>query len=60
LATGVVSRRFTLLTTHLNLGAVLSRDEHLELPGSLILEGPAAWTVRPVFELFTEFRTPDR
>ncbi len=58
-ATVIASRRWTDLTAHLNLGIALTRDGHLELPGSLILEGPARWTVRPVFELFSTFKAPD-
>jgi hypothetical protein len=56
--TVVVSRRFADLTAHLNVGVALSRDRRLELPGSLILEGPWRWTVRPVVELFSQFREP--
>jgi len=58
--TVIVSRRFTDLTAHLNLGLALTRDKHLDLPGSLILEGPWRWAVRPVLELFSEFREPDQ
>jgi hypothetical protein len=54
----IVSRRFADLTAHVNAGVALSRDRHLELPGSLILEGPWRWTVRPVVELFSQFREP--
>jgi hypothetical protein len=56
--TVIVSRRFAELTAHLNAGVALSRDRHLELPASLILEGPWRWAVRPVFELFSQFRDP--
>jgi len=58
--TAIVSYRFSHTTAHLNAGVALSRDKHLDLPGSLIFEGPWSWVVRPVVELFLEFQEPDR
>ena len=57
-AIAIVSQRFGRVTAHLNLGFLLTRDKHLDLPGSVIVEGPWTWSVRPVFELRSEFREP--
>jgi hypothetical protein len=52
-ATGIVSNRLGPLTAHFNAGVALSRDQRVDLAGSIILEGPWTWPVRPVFEGFT-------
>jgi hypothetical protein len=54
LAAVIVSRRFSQAMVHLNGGVALSRTRDLALVGSVILEGPPTWVVRPVFELFSE------
>lgn len=50
----IVSRRFSQTMIHLNGGVAFSRSHDLALMGSIIVEGPPSWTVRPVFELFSE------
>jgi hypothetical protein len=50
----IVSRRFSQAMIHVNGGVAFSRSHDLELVGSVIVEGPPAWVVRPVFELFSE------
>src|SRR5207237_7930111 len=50
----IVSRRFSQAMIHLNGGAAFSRSHELQLVGSVILEGPPAWLVRPVFEFFSD------
>jgi len=59
-ATAIVSHRFGYVTAHLNVGVALARDKHLHVPGSLIVEGPWTWAVRPVFEVFSEFQEPSQ
>ena len=53
-ATVIVSRRFSRAMIHLNGGVAFSRSHDLDLVSSVIVEGPPAWAVRPVFELFSE------
>jgi len=50
----IVSRRFSQATIHLNGGVAFSRSHELEPVGSVIVEGPPRWVVRPVLELFSE------
>lgn len=50
----IVSQRWPWLTFHFNTQVALTHDHHLDLFVGNILEGPAAWTVRPVAELFYE------
>ncbi len=52
----IVSRRFSQATIHLNGGVVFSRSHDLVPVGTVIVEGPPTWVVRPVFELFSEGR----
>jgi hypothetical protein len=49
---GIVSQRWDWGTVHLNVEANLTRDQQGEAFVSAIVEGPAKWTVRPVFEVF--------
>jgi hypothetical protein len=49
----IVSRRVSQTMIHLNGGVAFSRSHDLDLVGSVIVEGPPAWVVRPVFELFS-------
>ena len=51
---GIVSQRWPWMTAHVNLAAALTRDQHADLFGGTILEGPWHWTVRPVAEIFVE------
>ncbi len=51
---GIVSYRWPSVTAHVNLAGALTRDQHADLFAGTILEGPSAWTVRPVAELFVE------
>jgi hypothetical protein len=50
----IVSERWPAATVHLNGEVELSRAHNLELFGGLIVEGPYAWTVRPVAEVFVD------
>jgi opacity protein-like surface antigen len=49
---GIVSQRGDWGAVHLNVEANLTRDQQGEGFLGVIVEGPAAWKVRPVFELF--------
>jgi hypothetical protein len=49
---GIVSQRWDWGAAHLNFETNLTRDQHGEAFLSVILEGPAKWTVRPVAEVF--------
>jgi hypothetical protein len=49
---GIVSQRGDWGAVHLNLEANLTRDQQAEAFLGAIIEGPAKWTVRPVFEVF--------
>ena len=49
---GIVSQRWDWGTVHLNIEANLTRDQQGEVFLDTIVEGPAKWTVRPVFEVF--------
>ena len=46
------SQQWKALTLHLNLTNELTRQHDYDLFTSIIAEGPAGWTVRPVTELF--------
>jgi hypothetical protein len=49
---GIVSQRWDWGTVHLNVEANLTRDRQGEAFLDAIIEGPAQWKVRPVFEVF--------
>jgi hypothetical protein len=49
--TGIASQRWEWGTIHINIAAELTRDQGLGTFAGLIVEGPDAWTVRPVAEL---------
>jgi opacity protein-like surface antigen len=49
---GIVSQRWDWGTVHLNVETNLTQDQRGEAFLSVILEGPAKWTVRPVVEVF--------
>jgi len=49
---GIVSQRWDWGTAHFNVETNLTRDQHGEAFLGIILEGPFAWKVRPVFEIF--------
>jgi hypothetical protein len=51
LVTFIVSQRFTAATLSLNGTVQLTRALNAEFDGGLILEGPNAWSVRPVGEV---------
>jgi hypothetical protein len=51
---GIVSQRWDWGTIHLNAETALTRDHRGDLFLGAIIEGPAAWTVRPVAEIFYE------
>jgi len=53
-AAAIVSQRFGPVTAHFNAGAALARTKRVDLIGSIILEGPWNWSVRPVFEAFSQ------
>jgi hypothetical protein len=48
--TGIVSRRFSNATIHLNSAAILETDGRWVPASGLILEGPGRWRIRPVGE----------
>jgi hypothetical protein len=49
---GIVSQRWPALTLHLNAVAAYTREHEPDLFVGAIAEGPHAWIVRPVAELF--------
>jgi hypothetical protein len=49
---GIVSQRGDWGAVHLNIEANMTRDQQAEAFLGAIVEGPAKWTVRPVFEVF--------
>jgi hypothetical protein len=51
---GIVSQRWEWGTVHLNVEANLTPDQHGELFFDAIVEGPNQWTVRPVFEIYSD------
>jgi hypothetical protein len=51
---GIVSQRWDWGTVHFNAGTALIRDHHGDVFTGVILEGPNAWSVRPVVEIFYE------
>jgi len=53
-AAGILSQCFTNLTVHYNAQVQLNLEHALELFGSVILEGPRRWPVRPVAELYAD------
>ncbi len=51
---GIVSQRWQAATIHLNAQLARTREHEPDVFLGTILEGPIAWRVRPVAELFTE------
>lgn len=51
---GIASQRASWATGHLNGGVFLDRDHHWKRVAGAIVEGPFAWTVRPVVEVVVE------
>lgn len=51
---GIVSQRWDWGTVHLNVETNLTPDQHGELFFDAIIEGPSKWTVRPVFEIYSD------
>ena len=51
---GIVSQRWEAGTLHLNAALAWNREHEPDLFLGAILEGPAAWSVRPVAEVFGE------
>lgn len=51
---GIVSQRWTAATVHLNAALARTREHEPDLFLGTILEGPFAWRVRPVAEIFAE------
>jgi hypothetical protein len=51
---GIVSRRWDWGAVHFNVQAALTRDQHADLFVGTIVEGPSAWKLRPVAEIFYE------
>ena len=49
----IVSQRWDWGTVHLNVEGLWTRDQHAGAFTSVIVEGPAKWTVRPVAEIST-------
>jgi hypothetical protein len=54
---GIASQRWDWGAVHLNLMTNFTRDQRGELFLGVILEGPLKWTVRPVFEFFSDSLT---
>jgi hypothetical protein len=50
----IVSQQWTAVALHLNAKVARTRAGNLDLFGGLILEGPQAWTIRPVAEVYVE------
>ena len=55
--TAIASQRWPALALHLNAEADYARDGAFAFIGGFILEGPDAWTVRPVSEFFLSQQT---
>jgi hypothetical protein len=53
----IASERWPALTLHLNVEGDDTRDGTFAFIGGFILEGPDAWTVRPVSEFFVVHQT---
>lgn len=53
-AAGIVSQQWSNLTLHLNVQGALTREGRGDVFVGAIVEGPHAWTVRPVAELSYE------
>jgi len=51
---GIVSQRWQVATVHLNAVLARTREHEPDLFLGTILEGPFAWAVRPVAEIFTD------
>jgi hypothetical protein len=51
---GIVSQRWDWGTAHFNVETNLTPDQHGELLLDVIIEGPHKWTVRPVFEVYSD------
>ena len=51
---GIVSQRWDWGTVHLNAATALTREQRADLFLGAIVEGPSAWRVRPVAEIFVE------
>ena len=51
---GIISQRWQAATVHLNAVLARTREHEPALFLGTILEGPFAWAVRPVAEIFTE------
>jgi len=47
----IVSDRWSWGTVHLNVGTAWTREQHADVFVGTIIEGPNAWTVRPVAEI---------
>jgi hypothetical protein len=56
----IVSQSARFGTAHLNLAALYTREESVDLFAGLILEGPARWRVRPVGEVWVQRELADR
>jgi hypothetical protein len=54
---GIVSQRSELGTVHLNAVLARTREHESEVFLGTILEGPYAWRVRPIAEVFTDHTT---
>jgi len=50
----IVSQRWEWGTVHLNFEGALTPDQHGEAFLDVIIEGPNRWTVRPVFEFYSD------
>jgi hypothetical protein len=55
--TAIASERWPALALHLDVEGDYTRDGTFAFIGGFILEGPDAWTVRPVSEFFVDHQT---
>ncbi len=51
---GIVSKQWPALALHFNEQVAVTRGQQLDVFSGLIIEGPLAWPVRPVSELYLE------
>lgn len=56
----IVSYRWKPVTAHFNFQISKTQDDHFDLFGGVIIEGPSTWRVRPVSELLVEDELGER
>ena len=48
----ITSQRWPAVTVHFDVEGDITREDDLAFTGGAIVEGPDAWTIRPVCEVF--------